>query len=438
MRLQWIASQFWSKGLWPLTVASVAFLTFVIVSLNQPSAERTTEKSESDGVIAKQFRHTSFETNSNQSGETVDDLETVIRDNLVVPVQYRVPDEMNPTRVLNAVDQGSGFGPEPRWQDARPLPWEVLGAGEFLGPIRRPLEQNYRVRINDLLELTYAVSRKMLSTPYRIQLGDEIEINDTNRLEISKQKLIVLDDGFISPLEIAQVHVAGKTIEQVNRILNEAYQKAGTRDPSITIAITQNNTALTDLLNSIQGQFNANGSIKTVKVSPDGTIQLPIVGRICVYGLTLDEVAREVNLRYSQHIYNLNVTPALVEVSQKSVFVFGQVGQPGVIQLNGPTTALGAISAAQGFLQGANRRQVVVLRRDSQWRMIATRLDLSGAELGKSPIPSDDVWLRPSDIVIVPRSPIQRLAEFIDLYFSRTLFVLIPNQGISFSFDGAN
>ena len=51
-----------------------------------------------------------------------------------------------------------------------------------------------------------------------INVGDEIEINDANRPEISQQKQIVLDDGFISPLEVGQVHVAGKTVDQVNQV----------------------------------------------------------------------------------------------------------------------------------------------------------------------------------------------------------------------------
>ena len=424
MSVQWIVRQLFSFVL----IVAAAISSLVIWPV-QPKLSDETESS--------------IEVNESATPGTEDsqvDDYPAIQDRWVMPVQYlepqtRGPDELNPTRTIMAVDQGSGNGREPMWKDARPLPWEVLGAGEFLGPIRRPVEADYRVRINDRLELTFAISRKMLSNPYRIQLGDEIEINDTNRLEISKQKLVVLDDGFISPLEIAQVHVAGKTIDQVNLILNEAYQKAGTRDPSITIAVTKNNSALNDLMLAIQGQFNANGSVKEVRVSPDGSIQLPIIGRVCVYGLTLDEVAREVNIRYSRHIYNLNVTPALLELAQKSVFVFGEVAQPGVVDLNGPTTALGAIAAAQGFLQGANRRQVIVLRRDSEWRMIATQLDLAGAAFGRTPIPSDDVWLRPSDIIIVPKSPIQRVAEFIDLYVTQTLYAIMPNQGISFNFD---
>ena len=392
--------------------------------------ERSGNEKDSVNKDANQ-NSTSKQVDSNQ----IQPEDSVVEDENFQLAQYGVPDEHNPSRVIFGVDQDFGNHAEPRWADRQPIPWEVLGPGEFLGPIRTPYESNYRVRINDVLEMTYAVSRKMLPSNYRVQLGDQLVINDANRPDISNQTHVVLDDGYIGPIEIPPVHVAGKTVTQIREMLTEAYDEAGTIDPVISVSITQHNTALTELLQAIQGQFNANGSVKQVRVSPDGTIQLPLIGRVCVYGLTLDEVSREVNLRYSEHIYNLNVTPALIEVAPKTVFVFGQVGQPGAIQVNGPTTVLGAIAQAQGFLQGANRRQIVVLRRDSQWRMIATKVDLQGASFGKSPIPYDDLWLRPSDIIIVPKSPIQRLADFIDLYFARTLFVLVPNQGISINFD---
>ena len=68
---------------------------------------------------------------------------------------------------------------------------------------------------------------------------------------------------------------------------------------------------------------------KQVTVSPDGTIQLPNIGRVCVYGLTLDEIEREVNLRYSQQLSQLNVTPALIQLSAKQAFVSGEVQQAG-------------------------------------------------------------------------------------------------------------
>ena len=57
---------------------------------------------------------------------------------------------------------------------------------------------------------------------------------------------------------------------------------------------------------------------------------------------------------------------------------------------------------------------------------IATRLDLSGALFGRSPHPSDDLWLRDSDVVLIPKKPIQRFADAIDLYFTQSFYGIFP------------
>ena len=115
----------------------------------------------------------------------------------------------------------------------------------------------------------------------------------------------------------------------------------------------------------------------------------------------------------------------------------GQVGQTGQFELVGPTTVLQAIALAQGDLDGSNMRNVVVLRRDQNWRLMATRLDLLGAINGLRPHPSDDFYLRDSDIVIVPRKPIQRLSEAVNLYLTETLFRVFPQQ-VVFDVDNLN
>lgn len=340
-----------------------------------------------------------------------------------------------PTRTIFGVDQNHIRGIEPRWVDQKPIPFELLGPGEFLGPIRLPFESNYRVRLGDQLEMTYSIVNSGTQQEYRLQIGDEIEIQSAAFPEIDKQKRAVLPDGYFSANEIGRVRAAGETVDQISLALNQKYESAGNIDPTITIAVIKSNSALTELIKAVQGQFNAVGSIKQVTVSPDGTIQLPNIGRVCVYGLTLDEIEREVNLRYSQQLTQLHVTPALIQLAAKQAFVFGEVQQAGAIALNGPTTALSAIAAAQGPLLGANLRQVIVIRRDENWRMIATKLDLSGVALGKVPVPADDIWIRPNDIIIVPKSPILRLSEFIDLVFTRTIYAVMPNQGFSVNFD---
>ena len=49
-------------------------------------------------------------------------------------------------------------------------------------------------------------------------------------------------------------------------------------------------------------------------------------------------------------------------------------------------------------------------------------------------MPSDEIWLRDSDIVVVPKSSLQRADEIIDMVFTRGIYGVIPLQGISINF----
>ncbi|MCR9117560.1 MAG: sugar ABC transporter substrate-binding protein, partial [bacterium] len=71
------------------------------------------------------------------------------------------------------------------------------------------------------------------------------------------------------------------------------------------------------------------------------------------------------------------------------------------------------------------------------WRLMATRLDIRGALLGKRPCPADEIWLRDSDIVVVPQSAILRADNFIELVFTRGIYGVVPFQGITLNFAKA-
>ena len=125
----------------------------------------------------------------------------------------------------------------------------------------------------------------------------------------------------------------------------------------------------------------------------------------------------------------------MLERAPRFAYVVGQVGQPGQFELTGPTTVIQALALAQGDLFEGNLRNVIVLRRDQNWRLVATRLDIQGTINGRRPYPSDDFYLRDSDIVIVPRKPITRLSEAVNLYLTNTLYQIFPEQLI-FDLDG--
>jgi polysaccharide export outer membrane protein len=323
---------------------------------------------------------------------------------------------------------------EPQWSDQQLVPWESYAYGEYIGPFRTPHVSEYRLRIRDQVDFTYTLTREHLSQPYQIYAGDTLQLFSGADPTLNQKDIVVLSDGTISLPLVGRVRASGKTVEQLGQALDELYSQF-VKMPAMIIQVTKGDTPATDLINAVIARVGLGGQQFQVEITPDGTVALPLLGQVPAIGLTLRELGREVNARYAARIRGLNVTPVLRNRAPRSVFVLGEVIRPGRIQIDGPTTVMQAIAMAEGWKRGSNLRQIVVFRRDQDWRLMATRIDLQGAMLGKSPYPSDEIWLRDSDIVLVPKTPILRASEAVDLYMTRTLYSIFPQQGVVFNFD---
>ena len=186
------------------------------------------------------------------------------------------------------------------------------------------------------------------------------------------------------------------------------------------------NTKLDDLRATVDARAGTGGQGLEVRVTPDGTISLPAVGPVPVQGLTLEEVEREINLRYALEVEGIEITPILETRAPRYVYVLGEVKLPGRYALEGPTTVMQAISMGGSWNVGANLKQVVVFRRGDDWRLMATMVDLQGALAGKCKCPAGEIWLGDSDVVLVPKSTILQADDFINLVFTRGIYGVMP------------
>ncbi|NLE37341.1 MAG: hypothetical protein GX621_04885 [Pirellulaceae bacterium] len=194
------------------------------------------------------------------------------------------------------------------------------------------------------------------------------------------------------------------------------------------------NSKLDDLRNAVDSRFGQGGQNRFARVTPDGTISLPAVGVVQAQGLTLQELRAELREAYRREVEGIEVIPVLVQRAPRYVYVLGEVAAPGRYELTGPTTVIQAIAMAGSWNVGAHLRQVVVLRRGEDWRLMATMLNLHPPLYGKQPCPPDEIWLSDSDIVIVPKSPILAADEFIELVFTRGIYGVFPlNATINFA-----
>lgn len=331
---------------------------------------------------------------------------------------------------FQGVDCNQGACGSLRWCDAQPINFEPLWHGEYIGPVRLPAMLEYRVRVNDELLFTYILNRQKTNEHYRLMVGDEISINSISDSTLKKEKIQIQPDGAIYPSLIKDpMPAAGKTIPQLRQDLEEAYMKY-LKTPAIDVEPTKSNTALEDLRIAIGNQINT-GSSATVNVSPDGRIQLPLIGNIFVLGMSIDEIKREINLRYRERIAGIEVEPRLSKPAQHFVFVYGEVANPGRFEVVGPTSVTQALAMAGGLKIGANNRQVIIHRRAEDWRMISTMLDLRGEHLGKTPIASDEIWLRDGDLINVPPRWIKLMNNGVQQVFTDGLYRIIPFQGLS-------
>jgi polysaccharide export outer membrane protein len=134
------------------------------------------------------------------------------------------------------------------------------------------------------------------------------------------------------------------------------------------------------------------------KVRSDGTIMLPLAGRVEIRGMTPEQAAEAITAAYATgYLKNPQVTVVVTALNSKRFYVLGAVNSPGVFAYEQDMDVLRAVIMAGGFGVGASRNSVLVTRK------------LSGTEV-RMEVPVDDIGqgkarnvpIMPGDIVFVP------------------------------------
>jgi polysaccharide export outer membrane protein len=311
------------------------------------------------------------------------------------------------------------LGPVPDFQE--------YAQGEYVGRARLPHVPTYRLRVDDAMEFVFRVTRDETPDAYEINVGDELNVESSTDANL-RRTLVVLPDGTITLPLLGQVRAAGLTVPELTAGLDEQYQRYY-KVPAITVTPVKVDTKLEDLRFTVAGRSGFGGQVLPGRVTPEGTIQLPVVGSVPAQGLTLDEFARELNQRFNEKIEGIEVVPVLTQRAPRFVYVLGEVRQPGRYALEAPTTVMQALAMAGSYNVGAHISSIVVFRRADDWRLIATIVNLRNAMLGKVPCPAGEIWISDADLIIVPKSRILWTDDTIELVFTRGLYGVIPFSG---------
>ncbi len=133
-------------------------------------------------------------------------------------------------------------------------------------------------------------------------------------------------------------------------------------------------------------------------VTPGGKISFPLVGDVQAAGLTAEELADRLARALSEKIKSPVVSVSLREINSYRVYVLGGVARPGVLSSKSEITLLQALALAGGVTPGADLTLGYVARGnrrlDADFRKLVMQGDLS-----------QNIILKPEDVVVVPASP---------------------------------
>lgn len=154
-------------------------------------------------------------------------------------------------------------------------------------------------------------------------------------------------------------------------------------------------------------------------VRPDGYISLPLAPEVRAAGRTAEELRVDLQAAYGRELRDPQVAVLVLTFSGYKIHVGGQVATPGILNLEHGRNVLAAVFEAGGLLPTASPENIVIIRRDGEGSYVLTQVDLTGSLDGTDT--SQNLDLRPYDLIFVPSSPIGNVNNWVDLYLRQNI-----------------
>ena len=161
--------------------------------------------------------------------------------------------------------------------------------------------------------------------------------------------------------------------------------------------------------------YNPELDEKEVAVRPDGRISMQLIGDVEIATKTPEDARKLIEQLYMSRVRTPSVTIQIRKYASNKVFVTGEVPHPGLIDLEGPMSLIGAVSQAGGVtIQGEPEQDQQLIRRMSDGKAakrFVKRQEEHG-DITQEALAS----LQPFDVVLVPESRVGRADRWVDQY----------------------
>ncbi|MCD6063865.1 MAG: hypothetical protein K0R82_1776 [Flavipsychrobacter sp.] len=157
-------------------------------------------------------------------------------------------------------------------------------------------------------------------------------------------------------------------------------------------------------------------------VDKNGYIELPVVGRLKVEGLTLSEAKEKIRTQAQQYFKDPLIN---IRLANFRVTVLGEVSRPGAVYVPVEKAGLIDVIGMVGDLTPFANRSKIVLIREEQGNKKFINLDITSADIFKSPY----YYIRPGDVIYA--EPIKARSRAVTLDASRDRYVAYLFQAVS-------
>ena len=132
-----------------------------------------------------------------------------------------------------------------------------------------------------------------------------------------------------------------------------------------------------------------------VQLDGNGDVQLPLLSRVGLASLSLNEAQDLLEAEYGKHFIDPWVVVQLEESLSRPIYLLGAFNQAGVVQMTRPTNVIHALSAGEGLMETAYTRGARLIR-NGEVAAVDIHSLLNFGRLDQN------VWLLPDDTIFVP------------------------------------
>ncbi len=166
---------------------------------------------------------------------------------------------------------------------------------------------------------------------------------------------------------------------------------------------------------------------KKVRIPPDGISTFPLIGEIQTKGTSIHQLRKKIKESLSVYLVDPQVSLEISSYKGQKIFILGEVNNPGVYQIDTPTTIIEAIAKAGGYTLDGKYSSVVLVRGGPE------KPDLKRLDLKKTFTTGDisqNVFLKSGDVVYVPRTFIANVDRFFKHFENIVRPLVWTQQGI--------